>query len=78
MAGNACQRYFEIHNLLNTDSAEAVYEHANELLQHAEYSAQGLLKKMKVEVVCTTDHPSDRYCDVFNLHVDGDVLVVFF
>ncbi|MEM9822411.1 MAG: glucuronate isomerase [Bacteroidota bacterium] len=53
------QRYFGIDTLLNANSAEAIYRDGNELLQTSAYSAQGLLKKMKVEVICTTDHPTD-------------------
>ena len=53
------QRYFGIEQLLNEKSASAIYEQTNAQLATAGFSAIGLLKKMKVEVVCTTDHPTD-------------------
>lgn len=53
------QRYFGIHELLNPKTAEAIYEQTNADLQTADFSVKGLLHKMNVEVVCTTDHPTD-------------------
>lgn len=53
------QRYFGIHDLLNENTASTIYQQNNEALQTPEFSVNGLLKKMKVEVVCTTDHPTD-------------------
>jgi glucuronate isomerase len=54
------QRYFGIHQLLDQKTAESTYHQTNATLQQAEFSARGLLKKMKVEVVCTTDDPTDK------------------
>ncbi len=53
------QRYFGIDQLLNADTAREIYESANRQLQTAEFSVQGLLKKMRVEIICTTDDPAD-------------------
>ena len=53
------QRYFGIHELLSPETAPSIYERANEQLQEPEFSVAGLLKKMRVEVVCTTDLPTD-------------------
>src|SRR5690606_23428740 len=53
------QRYFGIQELLTAESAEAIYEKTSDLLQQPEYSTLGLLEKMKVEIVCTTDDPID-------------------
>lgn len=53
------QNYFGIESLLNEDNAEEIYEITNQLLSQKEYSTQGLLEKMNVEVVCTTDDPID-------------------
>ncbi len=41
------------------DSAKEIYEYCNQKLQTPEYRVHGLLKKMKVEVICTTDDPAD-------------------
>ena len=54
------QRYFHIDTILNTDTSAAVYEQATALLQTKEYSVQGLLKKMNVKTLCTTDDPIDN------------------
>lgn len=53
------QRYFGITELLSPATAEKIYEQTAEMLATPEYSVLGLLKKMNVEVVCTTDDPID-------------------
>lgn len=53
------QRYFGIKDLLSANNADLIYDTASEQLQQASYSCNGLLQQMKVEVVCTTDHPTD-------------------
>ncbi len=54
------QRYFGINELLNPSTAHDIYSKAEYLLQTPEFSVQGLLKKMKVDVLCTTDDPIDN------------------
>ncbi|MFK7981239.1 MAG: glucuronate isomerase [Saprospiraceae bacterium] len=53
------QRYFNIKDLLSPKTAGAIYQQCSELLQTAPYSTRGLLQKMNVETVCTTDDPID-------------------
>ncbi|HYF31600.1 MAG TPA: glucuronate isomerase [Chitinophagaceae bacterium] len=53
------QRYFNIHELLNANSAKKIYDCCTAKLQTPEYSVRGLLRRMKVKVVCTTDDPID-------------------
>jgi glucuronate isomerase len=53
------QRYFNIDKILNADSANQIYEEATALLQEKEYSVWGLLTKMNVKTLCTTDDPVD-------------------
>lgn len=53
------QRYFGIDGILNPDSAKEIYETCNQQLYTPEFQVQGLLKKMNVEVICTTDDPAD-------------------
>lgn len=53
------QRYFDVYELLNADSAEKIYEECSAKLQTQEYSVRNLLRKMNVKVVCTTDDPID-------------------
>lgn len=54
------QRYFGVHDLLSVKTAQSIYDKATAQLQTPEYSVQGLLSKMKVETVCTTDDPVDN------------------
>jgi len=53
------QRYFGIKELLSPKTAAKIFEKTNAHLQQADFSTVSLLQKMKVEVVCTTDHPTD-------------------
>lgn len=53
------KRYFGIDKILNGDSAREIYQECNQQLQSPEFQVQSLLKKMNVEVVCTTDDPVD-------------------
>ncbi len=61
------QRYFGINQLLNPDSANAIYKDCTEKLNTQEYSTRALLKKMNVQVVCTTDDPADSLEDHLQL-----------
>jgi glucuronate isomerase len=54
------RRYFDINEVLNADSAAAIYEEATAKLQTPDYSVRNLLRKMNVKVVCTTDDPIDN------------------
>lgn len=53
------KRYFGIDELLNKDTAKSIYERTREQITADDFSAQSLLLKMNVEVVCTTDDPVD-------------------
>jgi glucuronate isomerase len=53
------KRYFGIDSLLNGNTAESVYNECSEMLAGDSYSVKNLLRKMKVEVLCTTDDPCD-------------------
>jgi glucuronate isomerase len=53
------QRYFNIHEILNSTTAKSIYDNASAQISKPEYSVRGLLKKMNVKVVCTTDDPLD-------------------
>lgn len=57
------QRYFGIDLLLGPDTADEIWERANEKLAAANFSAHGLLKKFDVRVVGTTDDPADPLDD---------------
>ena len=53
------QRYFDVHEILNPESAKKIYDECTEKLQTKDYSVRNLLRKMNVKVVCTTDDPTD-------------------
>jgi glucuronate isomerase len=53
------KRHFGIDTLLNENSATDIYNTCSSLLQRDDFSVQGLLAKMNVQVVCTTDDPTD-------------------
>ncbi len=52
------QRYFGITELLDEKSAPAIWVRANALLA-GELTTQAILQKFRVDVVCTTDDPTD-------------------
>jgi glucuronate isomerase len=53
------QRYFGISELLNEKSAKKIWDKAGEQLAKPAWTTHGILKKFKVQVVCTTDDPVD-------------------
>ena len=53
------KRYFGITELLSEKTAAKIWKLANAKLATPGYTTQGLLKKMNVRVVCTTDDPAD-------------------
>lgn len=53
------KRYFGVDDLLNAKNGKEIYQHVNEKLQTKEFSVQNLIKKMNIEVLCTTDEPTD-------------------
>ena len=65
------QRYFDVHQLLNGDTADKIYEECSAKLQTADYSVRNLLRRMNVKVVCTTDDPIDSLEHHQKLKQDG-------
>ncbi len=53
------KRHFGISDLLSEKTAAKIWREANAKLATPVFTTQGLLKKMKVKVVCTTDDPAD-------------------
>ena len=53
------QRYFDVKEVLNPASSKAIYDNCTSKLATKEYGVRGLLKKMNVTTVCTTDDPLD-------------------
>jgi glucuronate isomerase len=53
------QRYFDIDLLLSPDTADEVWQRANDRLQDDDFCAHGILKKFDVRMIGTTDDPVD-------------------
>lgn len=53
------QRYFGISELLSPKTADKIFDETQEKLQSPEYRVRGLLKRMHVKLICTTDDPVD-------------------
>lgn len=53
------RKYFGIETLLNQESSKIIYGQTKDLLQSEQFKVHGLLKKMNVELICTTDDPID-------------------
>jgi len=53
------QKGFGVNKILKPETAREIYEECTAKLRTPEYSARSLMKKFKVEVVCTTDDPID-------------------
>ena len=53
------KRYFDIDEPLSEKTCDAVWNRVNECLAKDEFSAQNLILRSNVEVICTTDDPAD-------------------
>jgi glucuronate isomerase len=71
------RRYFGIDTILNGNTAKEVYEQTSAMLRTAGYSARGLLEKMNVKVLCTTDDPIDDLRYHKQIRKDGWAVKVF-
>jgi len=65
------QRYFDINDLLSPATARKIFDECTEKLQSPEYSVRNLIKKMNVEVICTTDDPTDDLSHHSKIKKDG-------
>ena len=53
------KRYFDIDEPLSEKSCDMIWNKVNECLKKDEFSAQNLILRSNVEVICTTDDPAD-------------------
>ncbi|MCC9168492.1 glucuronate isomerase [Pontibacter harenae] len=53
------KRPFGIEKVLKPETAREIYDACTEMLQQDGFSVRGILKKMNVKVICTTDDPID-------------------
>jgi glucuronate isomerase len=66
------RRYFNINHLLSHTTARNIYDETSSMLKSDDYSIRSLLRKMNVEVVCTTDDPIDSL--EYHLRIKGEGL----
>lgn len=72
-------RYFgEEGRLISKDTAEGIWETTREKLSQSDFRAQGLLEKMNVELIGTTDDPLDslEHHQTFAAQKQGGLLMV--
>jgi len=65
------QRYFGIHELLDPGTARDIYDRTGEMLSTDAFSTRSLIRKMNVEVICTTDDPVDTLEHHAKIREDG-------
>lgn len=65
------KNYFGITELLSPETAEAIWDKTGLLLKQNSHSANGLLKLMHVESLCTTDDPTDNLEHHIAIHKDA-------
>lgn len=53
------RRYFDYEGVLNSETAQEVWELCNKKLMEKSMSARGIIKQSGVKVICTTDDPID-------------------
>ncbi len=71
------QRYFNVTEVLSPATARKIYEDCTAQLRTREFSVRNLLRKMNVEVVCTTDDPLDSLEYHESIARDGFEIKVF-
>jgi glucuronate isomerase len=50
---------FAVHKILDAHSAKSIYDECSSLLRTKDFSVKNILRKRKVEILCTTDDPLD-------------------
>jgi glucuronate isomerase len=65
------QRYFNIDKILSPETAREIYDECTAKLKTPEYSTRNLLRKMNVQVLCTTDDPTDSLEHHLKIKADG-------
>lgn len=53
------KRPFGVKKLLNSDTAKEIYDQCSEMLRTLDFSVRGIMRKMNVKLICTTEGPLD-------------------
>lgn len=62
---------FGIDKILNSGSAREIYDQCSTMLQTDDFSVRNILRKMNVEIICTTDDPIDSLEHHIKLKEEG-------
>lgn len=54
------RRHFGIEGIIAAETADSIWNRTREVLAKPEMKPQAVLERMKIEVMCTTDDPTDR------------------
>jgi glucuronate isomerase len=65
------KRPFGIQQLLNPDTAKEIYEECSEMLRSSGFSVRGIMRKMNVKLICTTEGPLDTLEHHKEIRKDG-------
>lgn len=70
--------YFNIDDLLTSDNAEEIYHRANDYLKEHQVTTQSLISNSNVNLICTTDNPTDdlAYHDAIKAQDDFKTVVL--
>lgn len=71
------KRYFGIDELLTKESAGRIFDQTSEMLQGQDFSTCSLLEKMNVEVVCSTDDPTDSLSEHVEFSKKGNSVEMY-
>lgn len=71
-------RAFGIDRAIDPRTAPAIWDEANAQLAEPDHSARGILRRMRVAVLCTTDDPADDLRAHQTLRQAGDLTVQVF
>jgi glucuronate isomerase len=70
------RRPFGVTKLLNPSTAREIYDQTTAMLNTPAFSARGIMRRMNVELVCTTDDPIDNLEHHIKTRNDGFVVKV--
>ncbi len=65
------KRPFGIQRLLNPDTAKEIYDECSEMLNSSDFSVRGIMRKMNVKLICTTEGPLDTLEHHKKIRKDG-------
>lgn len=65
------KRYFGITEILSPKTAQKIYHEASNMVASSAFSTRSLLRKFKVEALCTTDDPIDSLQHHKNIAASG-------